>query len=111
MNEWHISVPEKLPKLLKIYRNCLLMVKGLPCDFRIQDSELYHKVWTKEVGKNDATKRVHSDADLEIQGNENWHYKSCYVLFPDGIMLDNQIFSYNDINVETIEVGMKLKKR
>ena len=106
VNEWEASIPLGLPGLLRGIEGRCVMVKGPSRPIWFRDQGLYHRSLFCA-----ATADVHSATQLKIESNPTQcRGKSYWILmFPEGTLLDNNIFSGNYRAVKQNVVPMKMK--
>ncbi|KAL7567072.1 hypothetical protein ACA910_002796 [Epithemia clementina (nom. ined.)] len=90
---WEATIPMNFERQ---WHGRLVLIKGPAQDFWIRSCERYHgagKVACK------ATKKAHSATEIAIDNSEDCFWAYYLLVFPPSILLDNQIFSKDEVSV------------
>jgi hypothetical protein len=109
-NLWEATIPKMLPRKLCGYAKRAMLVKGPSQPSWLRDVKRYHTKLGKHKKSCPETERKHTNTSLEIAKNPERAHSYWLLLWPAGVVLDNQIFSNHPTEVEKGVVPMEVDK-
>jgi hypothetical protein len=105
---WEAFVPDprEFPSLLKLYGR-VIMLRGPSRAFWLWDAARCHM----DTAKFDCpkTKQRHDKTDTAIENDPSRKYSYHLLVFPQGVVLDNSIFSDNNTQITRHQLAHKLE--
>jgi hypothetical protein len=105
---WEATIPKMLPRNLRSYTKRTMLVKGPSQPSWLRDVKKYHAKLEKQKKSCPETERRHTNTSLEIAKNPEYVHSYWLLLWPAGVVLDNQILSNHPTEVEKGVVPMEV---
>jgi hypothetical protein len=105
---WEATIPKMLPRKLRGYTKRAMLVKGPSQPSWLRDVKRYHAKLDKQDKSCPETERRHTNTSLEIAKNPERAHSYWLLLWPAGVVLDNQILSNHPTEVEKGIVPMEI---